>query len=883
MAERTLALYNKKRDFKKTAEPAGKVGRSKTGFSFLVQKHAATRLHYDFRLELNGVLKSWAVTKGPSIDPHDKRLAVEVEDHPVSYAGFEGIIPKGEYGGGTVMMWDEGTWEPLGDPVKDLKSGNLKFRLHGKRLKGEWVLVRMKPRPQDRGRSNWLLIKHDDAHAKHGAGDAYLEKHASSVTSKRRMEEIAADADRSWNSKPNAHSTAGSSPPIGKKRAAKDSEPRKTAAKRAETKARSGKKLPPFIAPQLATLSDAMPQGNDWVHEVKFDGYRTLSYVNGGKVTMYTRNGLDWTEKFGPLPNELAKLPCSNAILDGELVALATNKVTSFSALKKSLSSDGANLSYYLFDLLFLDGVDYRSKPLLERKEALQQLLQQKPSDRVFYSEHFGQENDLLEKSCALGLEGVISKLANAPYHSGRGKTWLKSKCHKRQEFAIGGFTNSSTGKSVIGSLLLGYYDGDDFVYAGRVGTGFDQETARSLMKALKTIERKTMPYTKYSDAGRRGPGWKRGVRWVEPKLVCEVEFTEWTEEGSLRHPSFQGLREDKPARQITRDKPLAVAVAKKQARQELRAEKSPPSQATKRKVASATPALTKKKSTAAVPKYHLSSPDKILWPESGYTKQDLAHYYEAVADWMLPHIADRPLSLVRCPAGAKKPCFFQRHAGEGISEHIQPLHFYANEEPYLAIRDKAGLMALVQMGALEIHNWGSHVKSWAKPDMIVFDLDPDVGLSFADVKHAALDVRSKLQQIKLESFVKTTGGKGLHVVVPFKPNHDWETIKAFARSFAEVMAEQSPKRYTTNIRKAARKGRIFIDYLRNGETATAIAPYSTRARDGATVATPIRWEELPSLKSGNGWTIKTLPTRLKKLKDDPWHGFLTCKQTLPL
>ena len=738
-------------------------------------------------------------------------------------------------------------------PKKGLKAGNLKFRLHGSRLKGDWALVRMKSREKDRGRNNWLLIKHSDRFSKEGAGEAYLKKNAFSVVTKRSMEEIAKDNDKSWKSKPAKKAEIKISPASKKLKSPKV------------------KKLPAFIAPQLATLTTEMPTGADWLHEVKFDGYRILTYIEQGKVRMFTRNGHDWTDKFGDLPQMLAKLPVQNAILDGELVALDKEKVSSFAQLKNALSKTGADLSYYVFDLLFLDGKNLMNEKLIDRKSLLEPLVTKLP--RVFYSEHFFSENDeFMKHACSLRLEGVISKLANAPYHSGRGKGWLKTKCHQRQEFVIGGYTLPSNGGTGISSLLLGYYQDKKLVYAGRVGTGFDQTMSRQLLKMLKPLQRKTMAYEIYSDGGRRGTGWKRGVLWAEPKLVCEVEFTEWTEEGSLRHPSFQGLREDKPAKDIARDIAIPTAEAKRAAKKETaRIQKAKPE--------------TSNTFSTAEDDVVLSHPDKILFPDKGYTKQDLADYYAQVAEWMLPAIAGRPLSLVRCPAGATKHCFFQRHAGEGLSPHIKTLEIGSEKErePYLMIDDAEGLQALVQMGVLEIHNWGSHANTWDKPDMIVFDFDPDTDLPFARVKKAALMIRKQLKKMKLESFLKTTGGKGLHVVVPFTPNHDWDTIKAFARETAEAMAEVEPKLYTTNIRKIARKGRIFIDYLRNGETATAIAPYSTRARDGATVAVPIEWAELPALKAGNLWTIKTLPKRLSRLKKDPWEKFFTINQSLPI
>ncbi|MBI1275523.1 DNA ligase D [bacterium] len=845
MTPRKLSLYNKKRDFKKTAEPSGKVARSTSGFSYLIQKHAATRLHYDFRLELDGVLKSWAVTRGPSLDPADKRLAVEVEDHPVAYGDFEGTIPKGEYGGGTVMLWDQGSWEPLGDPKKDLKNGSLKFRLKGKRLKGEWALVRMKARPQDKGRNNWLLIKHDDAYAKRGQGEAYLEKNNTSITTKRKMDAIAQARDRVW----------------GKTESAS-----KPATKKKPVKTKKASKLPNFIAPQLATLVTEMPTGKEWIHEVKFDGYRVLAYLNDGTVTMYTRNGLDWTKKFGPVPGELAKLDCYNAILDGELVALNDKHISSFSALKQSLSESGDDLTYYAFDLLYLNGEDLRTLPLLARKKQLSALLDKRTHAKIFLSEHFSSHDDsFYQKACSLSLEGVISKRADAPYHSGRGGDWLKTKCHKRQEFVIGGYTSSTASASMIGSLLLGYYEGKDFVYAGRVGTGFDHKMAHELMKTLKKLTRKTMPYTKYSDAGRRGPGWKRGVFWTEPKLVCEVEFTEWTEDGALRHPSFQGMREDKPANKITRDIPIA------------------PKQAAKKTAATRSPHRIVKSEPVIDDNVTLTHPEKVLFPNQHYTKQDLSDYYQKVAEWMLPYVANRGLSLVRCPSGSTKPCFFQRHADKGLSPHIRTLKIGPKtHDPYLVIDDAEGLQALVQMGVLETHIWGSKANEADRPDFIVFDLDPDPSVAFTIVKKAALAFRARLKKLKLESFVKTTGGKGLHVVVPITPKLNWDDAKAWARRFAQMVEDEDPDHFTTNMRKVERKNRIFIDYLRNGETATAIAPYSTRARDGAPVSVPLTWKELPKVKAANQWNIDSLPKRLAKLRTDPWEDFLHTKQTLP-
>jgi bifunctional non-homologous end joining protein LigD len=819
-----LARYREKRDFHKTQEPKG-VLQKKTGHRYLIQKHDARRLHYDFRLELDGTLKSWAVTRGPSLDPHDKRLAVEVEDHPVSYGSFEGTIPKGQYGGGTVMLWDEGSWEPINDPHEGLEKGKLEFRLHGKRLQGEWTLVRM--RSKDGKRNNWLLIKRSDEFAHTGDQDSLLAKNITSIASKRRMEEIAANANSVWKSN------------------------------RAEPEKKPGK-LPAFKPPQLATLVDEMPKGKDWVHEVKFDGYRMLTYIKGGEAHLLTRTGLDWTDKFRPLDKLLAGLPARTAILDGEVVALDRQGVSSFKTLQKILSGDAkGQLQYYVFDLVYLDGKDLTPLPLLERKKKLKSLLLDgETGSAIFYSEHFAEGNEkFLQKLCAMHFEGVVSKRADAPYISGRGKSWLKTKCHKREEFVIGGFTQPTHKARGIGALLLGYYENGDFYYAGKVGTGFDQDTSRTLRKKLGKLAQKQIPFVRIQADG------KRGASWVKPQLVCEIEFTEWTDDGRLRHPSYQGLREDKPAKEVRRDKPALLKPGK--------AEKM------------AKPA--RGNSDGEVGGIKITHPDRMIYPGSSITKLQLAEYYFEIADRIMPYVANRPLSMVRCPEGTGKPCFFQRHIARGQSAYLHDtgIEVKGRHETYMMIRDVKGLITLVQWGVIELHPWGARADKPQLPDRIIFDLDPDPDLPFKYVMEGAKEIRARMQEFGLKTFLKTTGGKGLHVTMPIQRQYSWPTVKAFAKAIAQSMQHDNPQRYIATASKAGRKGKIFVDYLRNDLTATAVAPFSARAREGAPVATPLAWEELtPALKPAR-FTIETVPQRLKDLKKDPWKDFLSLKQKL--
>ncbi len=838
MTKSNLTKYNQKRNFTKTPEPEGKEQRTKTGFSYLIQKHEASHLHYDFRLELNGTLKSWAVTKGPSLDPTVKRLAVEVEDHPVAYGSFEGIIPKGEYGGGTVMLWDNGFWEPIGDPEEGIKKGNLKFNLHGERLHGSWALVRMKWHDKP-GKNNWLLIKHDDEYAKIKDNDKFLKKEVTSIVSGRSMEEIAEAKTRIWKNK-----KAESKPKVIKEKKDK--------------KSKNKVKFPAFKAPQLATLSDSTPSGKTWVHEIKFDGYRTIARINGDEVEMLTRTGLDWQDKYKALANELSEFDLDNAILDGEIIAVDKNGRSNFLELQERLKAeDSDKLQYYIFDILYLNGKDLTKLPLLERKEILEKLLKKNKSNNIFYSEHFEFKGDeFLDKLCSLNYEGIISKRGDRPYHSGRNKDWLKSKCHKRQEFVIGGYTLPSNNSAGIGAMLLGYYEKGKLIYCGKVGTGLTAKTSIEMRKKLEKLKQKSASFEKVSAIG------KKGAIYVKPELVCEIEFTEWTTEGALRHPSFQGLREDKPAKQIGKD--VAIHLDKK----------------LEKPVEKKKTGKSKAKGRIDIGGISISHPERIVYPKHGITKLELAEYYDQIADYILPHIKNRFISVVRCPEGLNGECFFQRH--EKISSHYileQQIKQQNHHSPYIYIKDKKGLLTLIQFGVIEIHVWGSRIDKIEQPDRLIFDLDPDENVSWQNIIEAAAEVKLRMDDIGLESFLKTTGGKGLHVVVPFNRKYDWDVIKPFARAFADSMVSDNPNKYIANMSKAKRKGKIFIDYLRNDLTSTAIACYSARAREHATVSMPLSWYDLNAKLDPKKFTIETVSGLLEKQNSDPWEDIFEVKQ----
>jgi bifunctional non-homologous end joining protein LigD len=900
-----LAAYNAKRDFSKTKEPPGKAGRGR-GFGYLVQKHAASRLHYDFRLELDGVLLSWAIARGPSLVPGEKRLAVHTEDHPLDYGDFEGTIPKGQYGGGTVLLWDRGTWEPEGDPVKAMAKGSLDFTLQGEKLRGRWHLVRMRPRPGEKNES-WLLIKSDDEFARTSDEPDILEEAPLSVKSGRSLEEIAGGDSAVWQSnrpeklstketiariaadaRQGAASTAAAPAPAP--RAAV--RPRKTAVKAqkpsAEAKAPLGKNrdnvktraaapdarraapatgpsaLPQDVRPCLATLVDKVPTGDRWVHEIKWDGYRLVAYVQNGDVTLRTRNGLDWTDRFPTIAAAVAKLPVQTAIIDGEGVVEDESGATSFAALQAALSDTHSGIAegavLYAFDLLYLDGEDLRGLPLEERKARLAAVIPPGPGGgAIRYSEHIeGEGEAMVRNACRLGLEGVISKRRDLPYRPGRGSDWLKTKCTQRQELVIAGFVPSTALKNAIGSLVLGYYRGGRLIHAGKTGTGFTADLARELWRKLNPLRRDTPAFPDKLTSEQR-----RGAVWVEPKLVGEVELRGWTTDGLLRHAAFKGLREDKAPEDVVLEAPVGGAPATTQA---------------------AAAAKMKAGGAPEVAGVRLTHPDRILWEDAGVTKQGLAEFYEDIAPWVLPHLVHRPLALVRCPSGAGQGCFFQKHAFAGLSDLVrrEMVRDESGEEEVLYIEDLGGLIALVQAGVLEIHPWGSTIGDVERPDRVVIDLDPGEGVDYPTVMAAAREARERLSAFGLESFVKTTGGKGLHVVFPLTPDAGWDEVKTFARDFAEAMERDSPTRYISTSGKRDRTGKIYVDYLRNGRGATAISAFSTRARPGAPVATTLSWDELSPAIKPNHFTVENLPSRLRTLRRDPWADLFTLDQRLP-
>ncbi|KAA0968919.1 DNA ligase D [Aureimonas fodinaquatilis] len=802
-----LDTYRKKRNFSGTSEPRGRKGR-KSGDSFVIQKHDATRLHYDLRLEMDGVLKSWAVTKGPSLIAGEKRLAVHVEDHPLDYGDFEGTIPKGHYGAGDVIVWDNGKWIPVGDAGKGLAKGHLEFELQGQKLHGRWHLVRMnKP---DEKRENWLLIKSDDEFARPKSGKDILRERPESIKTGRDIKDL--------------------SPETAKRK-------KPQAAKPTVPKARKAP-LPDFIPPMLAASGNPTPSGAEWLHEIKFDGYRLQARIDGGNVSLMTRSGLDWTSKFGPgIVNAIKSLEADNAILDGELVVETGAGTSDFSALQSDIS-DGRDdrFVFYAFDLMHLNGLDLCQTPLTDRKSLLESLLAGAP-DRLRYSQHYDESGAMvLQHACRLSLEGIISKQRSSRYLAGRGKNWRKSKCSARQEFVIGGYTPSTTYAKAIGSLVMGVFEDGKLRHLGRVGTGFTRKVAEQLFRDLAKLGTSKSPFSEKlsSDAASR-------VEFVKPELVAEVEFRAWTADGHLRHAAFRGLREDKPAKDIVRETLPASKEAK------------PPRRTIK-----------------------LTHPDRLYWPDDGVTKEGLADYYSQIWQHIAPYVSGRPLALLRCPNGIGGEKFFQKHAWKGISSHITLVNDPAEPggNPFIAISNLDGLLALVQSAVLEIHPWGAPITDWDHPDMLTMDIDPGDNVSWPAVMDAAKEIQQRLEASGLSAFVKTSGGKGLHVVAPLAKKNDWQEVKTFAKGLADAMAADSPDRYISTISKAKRRGKVFIDYLRNQRGSTAVAAYSTRARPGAAVSTPINWEELSSDIGPDYFTVLTLPVRLDGLTADPWQDF---------
>ncbi len=825
-----LQAYQAKRNFKVTPEPRGsrRVGKppAQAALGFVIQKHNASRLHYDFRLELDGVLKSWAVTRGPSLNPDEKRLAVHVEDHPLDYGDFEGIIPKGLYGGGTVLVWDRGTWTPNGDPHRGYKKGHLEFDLDGEKLSGRWHLVRMHGKPGER-QENWLLIKAEDAEASH-KGDI-LKQRPESVKTGRKIEEVAKHPDATWNSHPKGALKSASSKP-----AANQARPKRQVWPKGAEKAA----LPAFIEPELAKLKAKPPSGEGWIHEIKFDGYRLQVRLEKGKATLLTRSGLDWTDKFGPeIVAAFTALPAKAAILDGEIVVERETGASDFSALQNDLSKARHDrFAFYAFDLLYLDGYDLQQVSLTNRKVLLADLLADVDA-RLRYSEHFTEKGAVvLEHARQLGLEGIISKLADSEYVSGRTGDWVKSKCLQRQELVIGGYVPSSAMNNAIGSLAMGVYRKGKLEHVGRVGTGFSVNVAHELYDTLSAMEQ-----TESSFDDELTPEERRGLVYVKPKLVAEVEFQAWSADNNLRHAAFRGLREDKAPEEVMPEATTTTA-------QEL-----PQSSVT------------------------LTHPDRIYWPEEGITKQGLVSYYARVWRFIEPYVTKRPLALLRCPDGiAGHQRFFQKHAWKGMNANIEQITDPKDRggEKLLRITDFDGMVALVQSAVLEIHPWGATTASWERPDMITMDLDPAEDVSWAEVIAAAYELKERLEAAGLAAFVKNSGGKGLHVVSPLKPKAGWAPVKAFAKALADGMSRDYPDKYLATATKAKRNGKIFIDYLRNGRGNTAVAAYSTRARPGAAVSMPLEWNELTDEIGPAYFTVNNAPARLDALRSDPWVDF---------
>ena len=826
-----IETYNRKRDFSKTREPRGRKLKGR-GDSFVVQKHDASRLHWDFRLELDGVLKSWAVPKGPSLDPDEKRLAMRTEDHPIDYGDFEGTIPKGEYGGGTVMLWDHGRWipEPSKDPRKTIEEGHLHFTLEGERMKGEWVMFRLKPRPGEKAEP-WMLKKVTDEFADAEDGDALIDNCVTSVTTDRTMAEIAAGEDV-WRS-----NRSGRNGGRGKRKA--------------------GKAPPPFEEPQLATLVDEVPPGPGWIHEYKYDGYRLLLAVGEGVATAWTRNGKDWSDKFKALVKPAARLPLG-CLIDGEAVAIDEAGKPSFQLLQATLKEQkGANLVFYAFDLLIDRGEDIRRLSNIERKERLAALLQG-VSPPILYGDHvIGRGEDMFREVCKMGGEGIVSKKASAPYRGTRTRDWLKIKCIQRQEFVIVGWSESDK-RIGFRSLLLGANEHGKLTYVGKVGTGFNGKLMGELMERMEPLAREKAP-VEVPRADRKG------VHWIEPKLVAEIAFGEFTDDGILRHPSFIALREDKLAKEVVKEVP-----------QHLKAKASEPKRSKSKKPAHA---------SAADFDIEISSPERVIFPELGLTKKDLADYYATLEPLIMVDAARRPMTLVRCPGGRTGECFFQKHDKGTFGPHVKHIPIEESDgavEDYLFFDDIKGVLASVQMGTIEFHGWGSKIDRVEYPDRLVFDLDPDVGLDFKKVKAAAVRLKVLLEDLGLKSFPLLSGGKGVHVVVPLDASKDWPTVKSFAERFSRAISEAEPQTFTANIRKVQRKGRIFLDWLRNQRGATAVMPYSARAREGAPVSAPVAWEELDGYTSGHHFSIRDAGELIDRASSKMLAGWGKAKQSLP-
>lgn len=897
----SLKVYKSKRDFSVTSEPAEGGLPGKDALTFVIQKHWASRLHYDFRLELDGVMKSWAVPKGPSYDTHDKRMAVHVEDHPISYSDFEGTIPEKQYGAGKVIIWDKGTWEPEGDPHAGYRSGNIKFQLHGHKMHGRWVLVRMKGRGDEK-QEPWLLIKEKDDYARPAGEFSVIDEMPDSVKDlpmphssakvpakakatkngravKARADAAAEEAVETIEAKPTAkraRKTAG-------KRSAKADAAQDPSVPEGAIEAT----LPKEFTPELATLVDGPPPDpENWVFEVKFDGYRMLTRIENGEVRLITRNNNDWTDKLAPLQQEIARMGLPDGWYDGEIVVHDANGRPNFGMLQLAFDgSKGADILYFLFDAPYLGGYDLREVALVDRRALLEgALIQAKASDKVRFSAEFGNDPEgLVVAACKIGLEGVIGKRRDSHYVSRRSPEWIKLKCGQRQEFVIGGYTDPKGSRTGVGSLLLGTYDKDGVLrYAGNVGSGFNAESLRDVTARLKALDTDKSPFPPRSVAGRKH-------HWVKPELIAEVSFSEWTSAGAVRHPVFQGLRSDKPAQGITRevakpidevasevaadvasDAPSASAPAAKRAskgtgKRASAADKAPVAQAGK------LPATLK-----------VTHGERVMDAKSGITKLDLVRYYALVGELMMEHLKGRPVSLVRAPAGVGGELFFQKHADtrkmpgvENMDPALDPDH-----PPMLTIASVEGILSAAQFNVVEIHTQNATARAYDKPDRMVFDLDPGEGVEWHTMQEAAQLMHAFLDELGLPNFLKTSGGKGLHVVVPIKGGKDWDTVKGFSQAIVKHLATTLPDRFAFKSGAKNRVGKVFIDYLRNGQGATTVCAWAARTRPGLGISVPLAWDELAGLKSGDQWTVANVHTRLDR-GNEPWAGYAKAAKTL--
>ncbi|HET8747053.1 MAG TPA: DNA ligase D [Ramlibacter sp.] len=872
MAEKSaLQKYRDKRNFDATPEPAAGGEANEDARSFVVQKHWATRLHYDFRLELEGTMKSWAVPKGPSYDTNDKRMAMPTEDHPIAYNRFEGQIPAGNYGAGKVIIWDKGTWHPLEDPHKGFREGKLKFELRGHKLHGHWTLVRMKGRGNGR-EDPWLLIKERDAFARPATEFSVVDEMPDSVKDLAdRPPALAAPVAPA--AAPTAQATP-SGPPAGARPA----------------------KLPKQLQPELAVLVDEPPaRPEDWIFEIKFDGYRMLARVEGGAIELVTRNGNDWTSRMPGLVKALRSMELPDGWYDGEIIMPGEDVPADFQALQGAFDSARTEqIVYYLFDLPYCAGHDLREVPLQERRAVLQRICERKPHPNVRFSAEFEAAPDrMLESACRLGLEGVIAKRRGSAYVGRRSSDWIKLKCKLRQEFVIGGFTDPKGARTGVGSLLLGVHeeDGGKLRYAGNVGTGFNERTLADLRRRLDAIAQDRSPF-------EAGSGMPRGARWVRPELVCEVSFGEWTREGKIRHSVFHGLRSDKPPEAIGQEPVLHApppdqpAKPRKGAKAAGKAAAKPaekPAAGTTRGTApeTAAPKAAKRAAQAEAasllpPTLRISNPERVIDAQSGLKKIDLVRYYALVTPLMMPHLKDRPIAMVRAPDGIEGQLFFQKHLDRYRMAGVEPLDpaIFPGHPPMVYIAKPEGILSAAQMNVIEIHTWNGVRTTIAKPDRMTFDIDPGEGVTWPQIQEAAQLVRALLEELQLPSFLKTSGGKGLHVVVPLKKQYDWDTVKSFSQAVVQHLARTLPERFVAKSGASNRVGRIFIDYLRNGYGATTVCAWSARARPGLGISVPVRWDELAGLKSGAHWTVSTAHQRLDE-GNDPWSDYESSRAAL--